>query len=353
MTTRFAFLALLATACFNPKFKDHVNCGANGECPPDQQCGTDGKCHTAGEFDAPIDSSQIDSGRPDAPPPDAHVPDAKPVGCQDDPDCVTPPDLCSLAGTCDLGTHTCSFPKKDCSSLADGCNDGACQMSTGTCVKVPTNENQNCNGGDSCGPFGACGGFATTCDPNGTETRTCTHHTCQSGACTASAPFTDTAACTVDHTGDTCSATTCGAFGACGGFTGTCGESGTQSQTCTKFTCGGGQCNPATFTQSQGCTRNTDGTVCGSPTVTNCGACTGSGNGGCLDNGTQTCTCTTFTCVGGACPPSSSSCTQTGCSALAQGDVCGATAVGCASGLFKDKCCGSTGSCSVICSSCQ
>jgi hypothetical protein len=263
MTHRFAFVAAVALAgCFSPKFKDHVNCGPGGECPPGQQCGTDGKCHAPGEFDAPIDSSQFD-GRPDGPPPDAHTPDAKPVGCQGDGDCQTPPDLCELAGTCDLSTHMCTFPAKDCSSLTDECGTGTCQLATGNCVKVPTNENLSCGQGLVCPSFGACGGFANTCANDGTQSRTCQQYACQAGTCTPH-DTPQTQACTRNTDGTTCQSTDVAGCGACGGFASTCDESGTMTCTCTTYTCMSGGCQPASSSCTRSCSRNTDGDGCGS-----------------------------------------------------------------------------------------
>ncbi|HTJ41766.1 MAG TPA: hypothetical protein VL463_06700 [Kofleriaceae bacterium] len=280
----------LAAGCFNPKFKDNIQCGANGECPPGTSCGADDHCH-AGVADAPQEP-EIDA-RADADLPDAR-PDAMPVGCQGDGDCQTPPDLCFTAGTCNTTTHECDFPAVDCSGSADECNNAACDPAQG-CIKDPAPKNGiPCGNGKVCGAFGACGGFASTCDSSGDQTRDCTVSTCQAGTCT-----------------DT----------------------------------------PTTETQA--CSRATEGATCGGTSVTNCGACTGSSQGGCALDGVETCTCTEMKCMSDSCQPVSSSCQQSGCAELASGDVCGATAGGCPSGTFKDKCCSSTHLCSLVCSTCQ
>ena len=45
-------------------------------------------------------------------------------------------DLCTVNDTCDNGT--CSGAVKDCSSLDDQCNLGACDPGTGNCIQNPS-----------------------------------------------------------------------------------------------------------------------------------------------------------------------------------------------------------------------
>ena len=275
---RLIFLATaLLAGCFNPKFKEQLACGANGECPPGRMCGADMLCHAM-----PNDAA------PDV------MPDAPPVACNGDADCQTPPDACTVNGVCDLSQHLCVYQPRDCSAMTDECNNGSCDAQMG-CVKVAAHEGVACGQGNVCGAFGACGGFANTCDASGTQSRGCTMYTCQSGTCTGNA-----------------------------------------------------------YNDSQACSRVTEGTSCGSVTVSNCGACMNSSNSGCAADGNQSCTCSTPTCMSEVCTPVSSTCLrQTNCKTILAGDVCGATSAGCTAGLIKDICCSTSGACSSICSPCS
>ena len=293
---RVALLAVLLAACFNPKFKDGETCGANGECPPGQSCGTDLKCHAGGPgtFDAPdIDAPPGSAdAMVDATPPDARV-DAMPVGCTGDQDCATPPDKCwNPNGTCDLTQHKCLFTSVDCSGLNSDCTAGVCDPTQG-CLSQNVREGLVCGAGTTCGALGACGGFSSVCDSTGTATRTCTDFTCKAGTC-AGTDRSDTQPCTV----------------------------------------------------------STDGNVCSSPTVTNCGACTGASSNGCGTDGHEVCTCNTFKCMNDSCQPIGTTCNQTGCVELAVGDSCLITGSGCPINETRELCCSATHTCTVTCAPC-
>lgn len=257
---RALVVVLFLSGCFNPKLAERLACGPGGACPPGQTCGADLVCHRPGEAipDAP-------GGARDGAPGTASdaKPDAAPVGCQSNVDCATPPDPCSQAGTCDLGTHLCTFPAVTCTQLDSECAVGACDPTNGACVAMPRNENASCGAGTTCGAFGVCGGFADTCDESGTQSRSCTVNACHAGACVGT-PMTDSASCTRASTdGAFCGTETEINCGACGGFSGTCGNDGTQSCTCVQPTCLGGTCsNQTSSTCVLGCTRNTNGTPC-------------------------------------------------------------------------------------------
>jgi hypothetical protein len=62
--------------------------------------------------------------------------------------------------------------------------------------------------------------------------------------------------------GVTCAATEYGPYGVCGGFTSTCDETGTQSRTVTTYACAAEACSAATGSESGACVRDTDGTAC-------------------------------------------------------------------------------------------
>src|SRR5262249_35037311 len=192
----------------------------------------------------------------------------------DDGDACTSGDACS-AGACVPGaTKSCDDqnpctddacdPQTGCTHVnntapcddgtfcngADHCQGGNCSVHPGSpCAQSCDEVNDVCIGclnDPDCGPvtygaWGVCGGFASTCDTSGTQSRPVTTPHCNSGTCT-STQSTETQACTRTTDGDVCGAVTYGTWSACGGFTGTCAESGTQTRSVTTPTCSGGSC---------------------------------------------------------------------------------------------------------------
>ncbi len=149
------------------------------------------------------------------------------------------------------------------------------------CTGTPFTETQNCTlpatGGDSCGtptvgPWGACS-FADMCSEMGTRSRTVTTPVCRSQMCRME-DSTETEACTRDTDGTMCGATTTGAWSACGGFISECDEDGTRSRTVTMRSCQAGSCAAMDTVESEECRRMTDGLSCGAAPV-----CSNSGPG--------------------------------------------------------------------------
>ena len=193
------------------------------------------------------------------------------------------PDTCA-GGAC--GTHAGS----PCSGSA------VCDESADVCTGCLTNS--DC-GAPVYGSWGACEGFSDSCDESGTRSRSVTSFTCSSGTCTPSSS-TESEACTRSTGGNTCGATTCGSYGSCGGFSDACDEMGTRSRECTDYVCSGGSCTTSNRTETSGCSRDTDGTSCGATTCGAWGACGGFADD-CVETGTQNRTCTTYTCAAGSC----------------------------------------------------
>src|SRR5215831_12732209 len=131
------FALVLIAGCYNPKFKDQIACGTNGECPPGRMCGADLICHAGSPEDAASHDGAIDAALHDAA--NDAMPDAPPVACTSNVDCQNPPDACSVNGVCDPTQHVCMFQRRDCSALTDECNTGTCNTQTG-CVKTPANQ---------------------------------------------------------------------------------------------------------------------------------------------------------------------------------------------------------------------
>lgn len=261
----FALIAL--TACYEPSYQEGIACGSDDSCPPGMTCANDGKCRrgdTGTQIDATpevptVDSGTVQPGDPDAPLPP--VPDAAPVGCDGDDDCAVPPTLCQQPGTCDLEMRTCVFAPVDCSGSDTECTRGTCDPSAG-CVAQPINESTPCGAGTSCEAFGACSFEGNVCDESGVRSRTCTNFTCQSGSCVGSS-FQDTEECSRDTDGtQNCSPPTVTNCGACD-YANVCDQDANQTCTCTSFSCSGGTCTASSSSCVQACSRDTDGARCG------------------------------------------------------------------------------------------
>jgi hypothetical protein len=248
-----ASLALVAlAACYEPSYQEGIACGPGGSCPSGLTCAGDGTCRRgAGGQDIDSGSGSIDA---------AGEPDAAPVACDGDQDCESPPTACLLAGTCDLGTGTCQFPAVDCTSLDGECTMGVCDVATGECAAQAINQDESCGAGVICEPYGACTAGADVCAETGTQSRSCTASTCQSGACVASTEV-ESAACSLDTDGVVCGAPTVTDCGLCG-FSSVCDELGSQTCTCSTFSCAGGSCAASPVSCTQDCFRETDGLFC-------------------------------------------------------------------------------------------
>lgn len=150
---------------------------------------------------------------------------------------------------------------EDCAPLTDACGTGACDTATGVCEKIAGNEGDACDA-PSCGGFGECGGFDSTCDTSGSQSRSCTPKVCASGSCVAGTPYADSQGCSRGTDGISCGGVVCSDWSGCNWET-ECDESATQSRTCYPQVCGGGSCgNGAGSTETLGCSRDTDGQAC-------------------------------------------------------------------------------------------
>jgi len=351
-----------------------------GTCDDGDVC-TDGDKCVAGKC---AGTSSCDDGNPctdDACGPSGctHTNNTKP--CEDG-DACTVNDVCE-AGACKPGTakscddsNACTDdscdPKTGCKNTnntgpcndalfcngADTCAGGACTVHAGDpCTKGCDEAGDKCLGctvdGD-CGPitygaWGACGGFASTCDSTGTQSRTVTTPTCGGGACTY-ATTTESRACTRVTEGTVCGAITYGAFGACGGFANTCDTSGTQSRSVTTPTCKTDVCTNVASTEAQACTRTTNGVSCGTTTYGAWGGCGGFASA-CDTTGTQSRSRTTYTCSGGTCASAVSTVSQSCTRSVANGTSCGSGKYCCSGACYAKNDKNHCSSCGISCSS--
>lgn len=320
-------------------------CAARSACPEGQTCGAQG-C-TAVDV-APGDLPRWmgeapriarDAGVPlddTSPGADAGTGDAGSGECERAADCddgeVCTTDACT-DGVCvnEPADGTACDDGLFCNGL-DSCTGGTCAEHAGTpCVgaTVCDEAGDRCTGcsGDadcpdpSAGAWGTCA-YEDECAESGTQSRVTRSFSCEAGACVPS-DATETQACTRTTEGDSCAASTCASWGTCGGFSGTCGESGTQSRSCSVGECRSGTCTARAYSETQACTRDTDGTACG---VASCGAWSACSfeSGTCDETGTQTRTCRPSVCVDGSCGLGTATTETQSCSRDTDGISCGA-----------------------------
>ena len=291
-------------------------------------------------------------------------------------DSCTPGASCSTGNPCEVGTVSCDSGAPVCQRAANapdgimcaatqngswgscGGFSGTCdetgtrsrtvtdyRCQSGSCASNPSSQTESCGrstGGTSCGSvaygsWGACGGFANTCDQTGTRSRTVNTPTC-SGASCGNVASTQTEACSRSTSGDSCGSVTYGSWSACGGFANTCDQTGTRSRTVNTPTCSGASCGNVASTQTEACSRSTSGDSCGSVTYGSWSACGGFANT-CDETGTRSRTVNTPTCSGASCGNVASTQTEA-CSRSTGGNSCGTVTYGGwgACGGYADAC---------------
>jgi len=225
--------------------------GATKTCPTDAVRGAGFVCRSdAGECDV----QEVCSGVSKMCPTNAF----EPIGT----DCSS--GFCNGSGTCQGGCN----PGESCNPTV--CETGVIDCSSGSPV---CNRTGNRPDGTTCapddeGPWGACN-YTSECDESATRSRSVTEYECDAGSCDGSTS-TEFDPCSRSTDGNSCGAGfTCPGWGACGGYSDSCDPSGTQSRTCTSRVCGGGGCNSSSVPQNQPCSRGdrtgVSCSTCGTP----------------------------------------------------------------------------------------
>ena len=151
----------------------------------------------------------------------------------------------------------------------------------GACVTQVRMESMACNrdregvscGNDIMGDWSECS-YLSLCDESAERSRTITTQTCADSVCVGTPSSTETESCSRETDGMTCGDPMNGVWGSCV-FRGECSIDGTQTRSVTTPTCGSGSCNPMATNESQPCSRdNTMGDACGTPVYGAWGACT-------------------------------------------------------------------------------
>ena len=180
-------------------------------------------------------------------------------------------DLCCAGGRCASGTSCQSGRCAPCGAEGQACCAGsACDAQATACARAGCNASGRCAmlpvaDGTSCGAvrygaWSACA-YSSLCDRYGSQQRSVTSPLCRAGAC-ADVTTTETRACSRATDGLACASTGYGPWSACGGYTSTCDNTGTQTRTVTAYRCASGSCASATSTGSQSCSRNTTNQTC-------------------------------------------------------------------------------------------
>lgn len=201
--------------------------------------------------------------------------------CDDMNPCTT--DTCDATAGCKNVNNTGPCDDGTFCNGADTCKDGTCQVHPGNpCGKSCDELIDRCVGclvDADCGPvtysaWGACGGFASTCDESGTQSRTVTTPKCGAGGVCSNVVTTQNQACARNTDNVTCGATTTGAWSGCGGFATACDTTGTRSRTITTRKCAAGACAATNTTENGSCTRTVaNGTGCGTGRYCCSGTC--------------------------------------------------------------------------------
>lgn len=257
-------------------------------------------------------------------------------------------DPCPGASVCDEAASTCTGCATDsdcpadsvgsygaCGSFSDGCDETGRQSrsttsfscSAGSCLRADGSEDRACartTDSDSCGDpivgaWDACSGFSGACGESGTQTRSVTTPSCASGSCDM-VVSNEMRSCSRSTNDDECGTTSCPSWGACS-YTGTCDEAASQTRSCTDRRCSAGSCRDVSRGEAQACNRDTDDDVCGVPSCEAWGECSYSST--CDESGTETRTCQDRVCSSGVCTTSPSRDEDRTCSRSTSGVVCG------------------------------
>lgn len=192
------------------------------------------------------------------------------------------------------------------------------------------------------GAYGMCN-YANMCSLGGSRTRTRTDPVCQSGNCgSTTTNETDTAGCTRTVGAVECTPPSYGAWSMCS-YANMCSTTGSRTRSVTTYTCGGGSCNASnsTETDTTGCNRTIGAIECSPPVYGGWSGCSYAAT--CSESGSRTRSVTTYTCGSGSCNSASSTETDTaGCVRDTDLTVCsGAPSCSCQCPVCEVRCSGS------------
>jgi hypothetical protein len=234
------------------------------------------------------------------------------IGCTSAADC--PADMigdfeaCAFGDTCDTsGARSRTVTRYSCDAASRTCMRDE-RVETEPCMR--DTDGIAC-GSPTTGDWSACV-YSGDCDDVGSRSRSVTEYACGSGSCQPTMRVElDAVSCGRDPTeGMPCGMVTTDPYGPCMGFSGACGESGTESREVHAPTCRSRTCVTESAIESRACTRDTDGMSCGAPSCTGWGPCLTRVE--CTGDGIRYRICGTPQCAAGACAMNDSFETQ-GC----------------------------------------
>lgn len=283
--------------------------GVSAECPSDEKQSAGLVCNPATND---CDVAEQCDGTTNACPLDAFQPVGAPCAggfCDEGHMCsdtCTPGASCTPSNICRTGQISCAGGVPSCVEMGNVTNGTECQAT-------------------EFGAWGACGSFSGTCDETGSQDRSVDDFNCQSGACSRSSS-SESRACMRGTEGGSCGSVVNGSWGVCGGFSGTCDETGLRSRTVTTPTCASSMCDPVMTVQNGGCSRSTDGLSCGGVTFGSWSACGGFSTV-CDTTGTQSRSVMTPTCGSATCGVVTTS-ESRDCTRATNGNSCGSATAG-------------------------
>ncbi len=270
-----------------------------------------GGARDGGRLDAPgLDAPGLDAPGLDAPAADGWAPCASPADCDDGEPCTD--DACEPTG-CVHRNNTAPCDDGILCNGGDSCGAGSCSVHDGVdpCTAplrcdAAMDRCLGCTDASQCPDpieaFGACT-FppGELCVEEGTRTRTVTTFSCESSVCVPS-ERTESERCTRETDGLSCGPDIEEPYGACVYADPICGVAGTRTRTVTRSSCTGGVCVPASMVEIDrgGCGRTTDGAACAG----GCdawSACERDDPSGCSRDGTHRRSCREGQCSGGTC----------------------------------------------------
>ncbi len=275
--------------------------------------------------------------------------------CNDDNPCT---DNTCVDGACTFVDNSAPCDDGFWCNGTDQCGDGSCSIhSDSPCDQFCNESKQTC---DQCAQDGDCGTkeigdwtscqFSSTCAINGTRTRLVKNPRCSAGTCTLETTK-ETGSCSRATTdGQSCGSLRYGTWSSCN-YTSVCDQSATRSRAVYTPKCSAGSCSEVKTTQTENCSRSTNGKSCGTVTYSAWSSCKYSH--ACDPTGSRTRTKYTPLCSSGSC--SKKATTETGsCSrTISNGKSCGTSSwQRCCSGTCRDlrtnRYCGG---CTINCSS--
>lgn len=250
----------------NPAACPGALCDDASDCTTSVEC-AEVRCESGFCFEQGVDTRCADGEWCDPASGCTPVPTCDPALCADTDPCTD--DRCEGAlclhtpvsgAACDDGVY--------CNG-ADTCDEGVCAQHAGDpCAATACSEEEDrcleCATDAQCGATtrGAWSGctYPSTCAELGERTREVSARRCMAGAC-ATVTSTETDRCDQDTDGRSCGSTSQGEWSECD-YEDTCDESATREREVVERVCRAGTCESESSTESEGCARETEDSVC-------------------------------------------------------------------------------------------